>query len=427
MRYPKIILKLMLSTLAMPMAMAATVYEVAVMAESKSRPEIWPLVTQILMTAPRGDAVTVFDPSAGLRIATFSVSEEMANSPNVNARTTWLLKQQPNEVMKAKRFLLEKSVSTGAGDFVRWVRSLEMRKSEFANVTRVAGIFLGTPLVTSPEAYSMQNRYPSDAFLFLQDANLLTTIGKDKALSNIDVHVVHSAALSEFSERNRDFHQNKLKRFYGLFVSQMNGNLASFGGSADHLRNIVSTTYSKQNWGDADKSSTKPIIFEVISPTLERQDEGRQKNLWDGRIDKNPNAPNQQSATFDMGITWNQNVDLDIYVMPVGDIELSYKQTSGAKYKGRFVKDIMSRPGTNGFETVVYESAVPLKSIQVYVNHYSGNSTTQIEGELRVRIDGATYAKKFILNSVVGTLGRGNRDQNAGWLKIDLAQVLGIK
>lgn len=426
MKFSKLLPKLLAPLFAMQIAMAATVYEVAVMPEAKSRPEIWPMVTQILMTAPRGDAVTVFDPSAGLRIATFAVSEEMAASPNINARTAWLLKQQPNEVMKAKKFLLEKTASTGSGDFVRWTRSLEMRKTEFVNVTRVSGVFWGSPLVTAPEAYSMQNRYPSDAFLFLQDASLLSTLGKDKALTNTDVHVVHSAGLAEFSDRNRDFHHAKLKRFYGLFVSQMNGNLASFGGTADHLRNIVSTNFPKSNWGEADRASMKPIIFEVNSPTLERQDEGRQKNLWEGRIDKNPSSPTRQSASFDMGITWNQNVDLDIYVMPLGDVELSYKQLSSSKHKGRFIKDIMSRPGTNGFETVVYELDIPLKSIQVYVNHYSGNTSNPIEGELRVRIDGTTYAKKFVLNSSSGTLGKGNRDHHASWLKVDLAQVLGI-
>lgn len=408
------------------LAAAATVYEVAVMPDAKIRTEIWPMVSQILMTAAAGDAVTIMDPSTGLRIASFKVTEEMASSPNANARTVWLVKKQPGEVLKAKKFLLEKTASGGSGDFVRWSRSLEIRKTEFANVTRISGIFFGSPLVAAPEAYSMKHRYPSDAFLFLKDASLFSTVGKEQSLRNVDVHVVHSANLSEFSDRNPDFHHAKIKRFYSFFVNHMGGNLASFGGSSDHLRNIVAGTFPKPTGLEVDRSSTKPIVYEVNSPMLEREDAAHQKNLWEGTIEKNPSPPSRPMAKAEMGITWNQNVDLDIYVMPTDDLELFYQKTSSSKFKGRFIKDIMSRPGTNGFETVIYDAELPLKSIQVYVNHYSGSSTSPIEGEFRIRIDGATYSKKFVLNSPNGTSGKGNRDQHPAWLKIDVAKAMGL-
>ena len=47
-------------------AMAATVVEVAVTPEAKqTRQDIWPTITQVLMTAPLGDVVTVFDSTSG--------------------------------------------------------------------------------------------------------------------------------------------------------------------------------------------------------------------------------------------------------------------------------------------------------------------------------------------------------------------------
>jgi hypothetical protein len=408
-------------------AMAATVVEVAVTPEAKqTRQDIWPTITQVLMTAPRGDVVTVFDSTSGLRVATIKVTDEMDASPNPNARTTWLMKQQGGEVAKAKKFLADQATASGSGDFVRWIRSLEVRKAEFPGVQRFSGVFFGSPLVTAPEAYSMKNRYPSDAFLFMPDVSLFSTLGKEKALSNVDIHVVHSPGLAEFSERNRDYHQTRIKRFYGLFISTMGGSLASFGGTADHLKNISKTAYPKVSYGAAEKNDGKPIIYEVQSPQLERQDTGRQKSLWEGTIDKNPTAPTRQSAPFDIGITWNRNVDLDIYVMPPGDKELSFQKTTSEKYNGRFLKDIVSLPGTNGFETVVYDSDVPFRELRVYINHYAGASNEPIDGELRIRIEGATYAKKFRFPPGQGTRGQGSRDSSPAWMKIEIAKVVGL-
>lgn len=86
-------------------AMAATVVEVAVSPEATQRgKEIWSLATNILMTGNSGDVVTLVDSKGGLRIATLKISEEMASSPNPNARTTWLMKQQAIEVGRRRPF-----------------------------------------------------------------------------------------------------------------------------------------------------------------------------------------------------------------------------------------------------------------------------------------------------------------------------------
>ena len=392
----------------------------------KTRQDIWPMVTQSLMTGAKGDIVTLVDAMTGLRVSTMKITDEMAESPNPNARTTWLLKQQSAEVAKAKKFLTEQSPDAPSGDFVRWVRALEVRKTEFPTADRLEGVYFGSPLVVAPEAYSMKSRYPSDAFLFLTDNSMFSTAGKEKSLQKVSIHVVHSPTLIEFSERNRDFHQAKIKRFYGLFVQHLGGNLASFGGSSDHLKNIANVAYPKGNFGQVENGTGKPVVWEVLSPQLERQDMSRQKSLWDSTVQQNTLAPNRQSAALDIGITWNRNVDLDIYVQPPGDVELSYKNTASEKHTGRFVKDIVSLPGTNGFETVVYEADVPLRQLKVYVNHYTGVSREPIDVELRIRVDGSIYAKKFRLPPGQGTQGGGNRDGNPAWVKLDIPQILGF-
>lgn len=408
-------------------AMAATLVEIAVSPDATQRgKEVWSLATNILMTGNSGDIVTLVDSKGGLRMSTLKITEEMASSPNPNARTTWLIKQQTAEVGRAKTFLGNPSASNGSGDFVRWVRSLELRKTEFPGVNKVEAVHFGSPLVTQPEAYSMVNRYPSDAFLFKADNSLFSTIGKEKTLQGITIHIVHSPGLMEFSERNRDYHGQKIRRFYGLFVGNLGGNLASFSGTADHLKSILTTNFPKVDYGQVENRDGKPVIFEVLTPQLEASDEKRQSSLWANKIQANPPPPQRTTAPFDIGITWNQNTDLDLYAMPDGDQELSFQKTASTKYVGRFVKDITALPGTNGFETITYDGDVPLRSVRVYVNHYAGTASVPTEVELRVRTGGATFFKKFRLPPGQGTRGAGNRESNPAWFKVDLAQVLGI-
>ena len=407
--------------------MAATLVEIAVSPDAAQRgKDVWSLATTVLMTGNSGDIVTLVDSKGGLRMSTLKITEEMASSPNPNARSTWLMKQQAAEVKKAKTFLDNPSASNGSGDFVRWVRSLELRKTEFPGVDKVEAVHFGSPLVTQPEAYSMVNRYPSDAFLFQSDSNLLSTIGKEKSLQGMNLHVVHSADLKEFSERNRDLHQKKIHRFYGFFIGNLGGNLASFAGTSDHLKAVATTKFPKLDYGVVENRDGKPVVYEILTPQLEKRDASRQNSLWESKIDKNPQSPQRTTAPFDIGISWNQNLDLDLYVMPDGDQELSFQKTSSAKYAGRFVKDITALPGTNGFETITYDGDVPLRLVRVYVNHYAGTSNVLTEVELRIRTGGATFFKKFRLPPGQGTRGAGNRESNPAWFKVDLAQVLGI-
>jgi hypothetical protein len=406
-------------------AHAAAVVEIAV-ADHQRAQDAWAIATSVLMTGAQGDIVTLVDAGSGQRKATLKVSEEMAASPNQNARSVWLTKQQAAEFSNAKTFLLNTSPTTtsGSSNFLRWVRSLELRRMEFQKATRFDAIYLGSPLVTQPEAYSMVNRYPSDAFLANADSLFAVDKSKTLPLKGITVHVVHSVGLQEFSERNRDFHREKIKRFYGLFIDGLGGNLATFAGNIDHLKSISGATFPRVDYG-APNRAEKPVIYEVITPQLEAMDDARQNSLWANKIGANPPPPKETFSPVDIGITWNRNIDLDLYVKPEGDQELSFKQTASTKHGGRFLRDITSLPGTNGFETITYDSAVPLRTMQVHVNHYAGSAVAPIEIELRVRTNGQTYFRKFSLPPGTGTRGGGARE-GTSWMKIPIQQVLGL-
>ena len=167
-------------------------------------------------------------------------------------------------------------------------------------------------------------------------------------------------------------------------------------------------------------------VFEVLEPRLQREDDSRQTNLWQNRIETNPAPPRNDKSPIDIGITWNKNVDLDIYVKADGDTELYYGRQSSEKYAARFLKDITTLPDSKGFETVTFTKETPLHNLQVFINHYAGTSNQPIDGEIRIRIDEKIYFKKFQLPSGSGTKGKGDRGNNPAWLTINIPAVVGI-
>jgi hypothetical protein len=407
-----------------PTASMATVIEFAVMPEAKQRTDIWPTVMETLMVARKGDIVSMLDAKSGIRVSAVTITEEIAEASGTAARTTWLNKLQGSQIVRMKKFLLDTTSSSGTGDFLRYARGLELRKTEFPG-HRIQAVFFGSPLQKAPEAYSMVHRYPADIFLLLPESESIFSVhGKEKALEGVSVHVVHSAGLIEFSDRSRDAHQAKIRRFFGMFIKEQGGNLASFTGSADHLRTVASTEYPKVDYGRPERGDGKRLIFEVLSPTLERQDRTLQSSLWDATVTASAPPPSRQSAPVDIGITWNKNIDLDIYVMPEGDSELFFGRTLSEKYGGRFIKDITSLPNSNGFETVTYAGEVPMARLQVYVNHYAGVTETPVDIEVRFRILGNVYSKKFRLPAGKGTRGGGNRNSDPSWARLNVPEIL---
>lgn len=403
---------------------AASVVELAVAPDARQRPEVWATLTEVLMSARKGDTVTLFDVKGGVRVAAVGITEEISQAATPAAKTIWLNKQMGQHLARMRTWLTNTTPSQGNGDFVRYLRGIEMLKTEFSGQP-IQALYFGSPNITAPEAYSMANhRYLGDGFLLNPDS-LFATAGRERALSGVSVHVIHSPGLAEFSDRNRDLHRDKIRRFFGLYIAGQGGSLATFSGTADHLRKAAITDYPKVDYGRVDASSNKLMVYEVLAPAFERQAQSVQTSLWNVPAMKSP-PPSQRSAPLDIGIKWSQNVDLDIYVMAANDVELFYGQVSAPTYDGHHLKDI--RAGTSDlFETVSYGRAVPIGQLRVYVNHYNRVSDVPVEVELRMRVaNGGIYSKKFSLPPGHGSGGAGNRDASPSWVKIDVPALLGL-
>jgi len=112
-----------------------------------------------------------------------------------------------------------------------------------------------------------------------------------------------------------------------------------------------------------------------------------------------------RSRNIQVGITWRCACDLDVFVQANRRSEvLFYGNQSSAE--GIFRKDYRSASALlNGLETVRFHAPVDLSKMMIGVNHYSGRSSGDVTGEIRITIGSQTYAHPFVLKSQKGNKG----------------------
>ncbi|MHB9118334.1 MAG: hypothetical protein ACYC2R_08665 [Burkholderiales bacterium] len=410
------------------LAAASQLIELAVAPEAKTSraSDIKNLLTQILVTASPGDTVSIYDAGGGRRVGAVTIPDEVPTDVPANVKMTWIMKLQGSALVGMVHFLNAPPPQGSSGNLMRYLSDLQNRLTDSSSGhAKKKIVYFGNPVVSFPQAYSLIDRYPSDAFLLTPD-NPYSTVGRSRALAGMEIHIIHSANWAEFSRNDPTLHHEKLQSFFGKNIAQQGGQLLSFTGNVDQLAKLTTAEFPKMAYGTPQLGQGKLLLYPVLTPQIKRDDEVTQATLWATAIGKNPPPPQRGAAPLDIGITWDKNVDLDIYTKVEDDVELSYKQQSAEKYGARFLKDITTLPDARGFETVTYAKPVPLNHFRVYINHYAGGSASPINIEVRMRVDGKIYFKKYHLNPGHGTLGGGNRDGSPEWLKVNIPEVLGL-
>jgi hypothetical protein len=102
---------------------------------------------------------------------------------------------------------------------------------------------------------------------------------------------------------------------------------------------------------------------------------------------------------------------------------------------GQYFRDFRISPrSANGYETLAYHVPVDLNHLLLAVNFYNGSSPGGVKGEVRISLNGQTYAKPFHVLAQEGNGGVGRQEtltarraNNTAWLVIDPLEVLGIR
>lgn len=409
-------------------ASAADVYVIGMSSNlaPPDRTDAEQFITHNLNKMNTGDVFILVDTQTNQRVATIVGNSELSASDEVARRTMLLVKYYPQEVNALRNFL-KRPPALGEGNILRFLSNLEPLKAQYPNM-RIRVAYFGTPINKEPAAFTLENSYPSDGNFF--DPNsVYSTVNKKGILKEMDIHIIHSQGLGEFSTVAKDMHIEKLKRFYAIYVSQMGGQLKSFQSNSQSLFGWKNTNYQSIIY-EVGRSENKAMMIELRAPQRIQEDKQVIANLWDSKISANPSAPTKTSGALTLGIKWNRDVDVDLYSKAsVDDKELFYGENNAPKFGGRHLKDITNLAGlsaTNGFETITYSGAVDISKMPpIYINHYAGKSDQPIEVELRALFDGKAYFKKFRLPAGNGTSAKGNRNTDPSWIKVTLAELMG--
>lgn len=291
-------------------------------------------------------------------------------------------------------------------------------------------IILGSPIYDDPneKAFTMrQNHVPGDGHL--TKARSVTPYGTKGDNSLLIKRRVHLAFPDE-SWKQDDHHVYYVERFWGLFVGLQGGQLSTFTSDLPTLfqRLKGNAPLPKPNYK---LEATDKLEMILLRPPTVKQ----RTSIYEQPLSTAPVPSNilRHAPQVEVGITWEcGRCDLDLYGQLASEPRaLSYLNTHTPA--GNYFKDWTSSPrATNGYETLAFHVPVDLSGLLLAVNFYHGWSAGGVKGEVRISLDGQTYAKTFYLAAQEGNSGAGREDilaarrsANPHWLVINPLEIVG--
>lgn len=403
---------------------------------SSHRDALKVLLNDLLMEKlEAGDTVLITDPATRQRLWSITLSP-LLTGKTTQQRRLILSKAHSRELAQLKKVIqsLEQSSSEGTpAPLYPYLFASAALRGEFPQ-NDIHLVFLGNPISDHPNPlFSFKNRYLSDGH-FSNSLSPYNTIGQEQFLKGFFVHVIHSPDLREFSAISPDRHRRKTQRFAALFCKHTSAQLLSFGGTLEHLRNIR-TLSPLHPEVQVDPDDQKLRSYEFLPPQVAAAPESTttpeatrgtsliaQETALYQQLEPEDRPPilNIDDPTQDLtghlsvGVRWEVNADIDIYVQVAGGKELSYLRQRDSKYEGVFLKDHRSKPSMMGFETVVFQQPVPLRELQpIWINLFSGSVAGPFEVEIRLQFGEHIYTHTVTMNCTQGNGGEGHRSTDA--------------
>ncbi|WP_299587669.1 hypothetical protein [uncultured Tateyamaria sp.] len=370
-----------------------------------------------------GETALFFDAAKVRLLGSFTVPEGKAYE-NVRAR----LQANRPLVVELKAFIDGAQAVPGRIGASDWPGLFELLRSAYPTDDGAALVLLGAPIADDPQAPSMSmvgGRVPNDGHVAATGAaSPYGTSGLPGTLEGYDVFIGTPRDTWYVS----DAHEHAVTRFWSVTSEAHGASLAFYGDDIATLFRLV------------ERGATGRPHAEPLAPTDKLEmltfapDNGTVPALYQARPEEAPApAPMWQNAlNVTVGATWQQNVDIDLYVRPSPQAEVIYYGNADTS-QGRLFKDVTVRPGT-AFETVALTgSAVDLSQMQIALNYYGGGTTASgVTGELRMAIGEQVWAAPFHIPATRGNKGAGAEAvlvehvvPNDAWTLLDPLHVIG--
>lgn len=264
-------------------------------------------------------------------------------------------------------------------------------------------IILGSPLYDDPQepSFSMANGiYPSDGHLkHSRNKTPFGIAGNVDTLKNIRIHIGYPASYKLISDP-RDY---QINRFWTLYIEVQGGELISFVGDLKTLFKRVkrSMNVPKHDFklNDSDKLEMIRLRTETIKQSIHNRP-----------ISQIPltNRQLQRAEAVEIGISWDCECDVDLFARAFPTAETIYFNNTASPL-GNLWKDHLKSPrATNGYETIAFHVPLDLRALRLAVNFYNGKAPNGVvNGQIRLSVNGQTYAKDFKISATLGNKGSG--------------------
>ena len=382
-------------------------------------------------TLKPGESALVFDAYRVRTLGTFTVPDNPAYR-HPKARL------QANRQVVAALLAFAKDARTPQGHgepgvigAVRLPQALAFLGTNYPALKDADIVVFGSPIYDDPSErqFTMRRLFiPGDGHLRkARGATPYGIKGQSSMLAGRRVHL----GFPDDSWRQGDHHAYFVHRFWTLFIEGQGGKLSTFTDDLVTLFERVKTKAPAPSHEYKPEPSDKLEMIQLRPPTVELRTSLYERPLSDAMV-----LPEtlRRAKNVEVGITWEcARCDLDLYSQSSPKaIALSYLHTLTPE--GEYFRDWTSSPRTrNGYETLAYNVPIDLTALLLAVNFYSGDSPGGVNGELRISIDGETYAKTFHHPASKGNGGSGagrtlnaRRAVNEYWLLIDPLEVLGV-
>jgi len=390
--------------------------------EDKLKDDVYRRIVGFLLEeVPLGGSLYLYDAYHVRTIAQVDV-------PNVRAFQS--AKTRANQfkepIRKLKEFLAaqhEKPATNGMklDQAVRFPQFIDFISENLAGQGRAAVVaVLGSPLYLDHKepGFSMfEGYFPSDAHL---------TASREKSVYGVKDHpasldgvVVHFGYFGD--PWVSELHQEKIARFWTLYLKQQGARLATFCGDLPTVFNALGGgSEAADNRFQAQQIDRSQSKIEMLRIT---RDVGIAD--WITR-DVLPNIsqrpPTILVGPMKIGIRWQGNLDLDLYSTPKPNAETLYFEHTRSS-EGYYFKDHRSSPERE-YEFIEFERPVNVWEVEAMINFYKGRSPGGVAGEIRIEFDGRIYSGRFSLAASHGNEGRSGDSQQEFWTRIDIPKLL---
>lgn len=296
--------------------------------------------------------------------------------------------------------------------------------------------------------YSMRRgRYPNDAHFTVDGfTSPFGTADRAKALENTKVHFCNAGDKFQSS-----LHSEVVHRAWSLYLARLGGVLTTLTKDTNQcIRRFLADDKPARTFafapdpGRPTMIQLKPVKWKtgpdvkpvplkgkdiIIEPSHKplRHDQG-QRFLGDN-VQLNVARPLNTVGRAKIGIRWDCNCDLDLYVQHK-DVAKPLFYNNKTSDIARFSKDWVNSPDNkNTYEFVEFFKSIDVLDIKIRINFYGGNSSSGAKGTVRLWLENnpGVWELPFHIPATKGNTGNEQENENSEyWVTIDRAKLLNL-